>query len=45
MFCARLLSLALVRTSTTEITLPVDVLRRWSVPLLVGPAGSEIAPI
>ena len=38
--CAQLLSLALVRASTTETALPVGVLRRWSVPLLVGPAGS-----
>lgn len=38
--CERLLALARVRRGTTEATLPVSVLGRWSVPLLVGPAGS-----
>ena len=38
--CARLLTLARVRSGTVEAALPVGVLRRWSVPLLIGPAGS-----
>ena len=38
--CERLLTLARVRVSTTEATLPNSLLARWSVPLLVGPAGS-----
>ena len=38
--CERLLVLAQVRNGTTEAALPVNVLGRWSVPLLVGPAGS-----
>lgn len=38
--CARLLALARVRAGTVEAALPVRVLRHWSVPLLIGPAGS-----
>ena len=38
--CERLLAIARVRSRTTEAALPVSVLGRWSVPLLVGPAGS-----
>ncbi len=38
--CERLLAIARVRSGTTEAALPVNVLGRWSVPLLVGPAGS-----
>ena len=38
--CEQLLSLARVRSNTTEALLPVGVLRRWTVPLLIGPAGS-----
>ena len=38
--CERLLAIARVRSHTTEAALPVSVLSRWSVPLLIGPAGS-----
>ena len=37
--CERLLALARVRASTTEANLPLSVLIRWSVPVLIGPAG------
>ena len=38
--CERLTTLARVRASVTTATLPPTLLRRWSVPLLVGPAAS-----
>ena len=38
--CERLLLLGKVREMSSESTVSVTVLRRWSVPLLVGPAGS-----
>ena len=36
----QLLAAATMRAGTTEATLPSRLLRRWSVPLLVGPSGS-----
>ena len=38
--CERLLAIARVRSGTTEDDLPSSVLGRWSVPFLIGPAGS-----
>ena len=36
----QLLAAAAMRANTTEAVLPSRLLRRWSVPLLVGPSGS-----